>query len=260
MSLMHEIQQFRVPRNRVGVWWLGQNGFIFKTPEGTLLSTDLYLTNSVPELLPDLPVNLQRMQPVFLEPEDLQTDIYACTHSHFDHADPLTIKNLRNKDTIQFVGPALTCKAYRSYGVEDSRIVSIAPQEEISHRDIKIEGTFALPTDDSDLNHIGFLITFFDRFKIYVTGDTDHSELLASVAKHSPQVLITCINGNFNNLSHWEAAEVAKWVKPNIAIPCHYDMFPDNSMDPAQFCASLKIRAPEVRYHQLDHAKVCLLE
>ena len=35
---------------------------IFKTPEGTLLSTDLYLTNGVPELLPELPVNLQRMQ------------------------------------------------------------------------------------------------------------------------------------------------------------------------------------------------------
>ena len=100
---------------------------------------------------------------------------------------------------------------------------------------------------------------FGDRFKIYITGDTDHSELLASVAKHSPQVLITCINGNYNNLSHWEAAEVAKWINPKIAIPCHYDMFPDNSLDPAQFRASLKIRAPNVEYYQLSHAKAHLL-
>ncbi len=259
MGLMQDIKHFAVPRNQVGVWWLGQNGFVFKTPEGTLLSIDLYLTNSVPELLPDLPVNLERMQPIFLTPDELETDIYACTHSHFDHADPQTIRNLRNKETVQFIGPYLTCDAYRSYGVEEARIVPIAPQQEISYKDIKIEGTFALPTDESDLNHVGFLLTFADKFKIYVTGDTDHSELLASVAKHNPQVLITCINGNYNNLSHWEAAEVAKWVNPDIAIPCHYDMFPDNAMDPAQFRASLKIRAPKVKYCELPHAEVRLL-
>ena len=260
MGLMQEIKGFKVPRNQVGVWWLGQNGFVFKTPEGTLLSIDLYLTNSVPELLPDLPVDLNRRQPIFLAPEELETDIYACTHSHFDHADPQTIQNLRNKDTIQFVGPSLTCRAYRSYGVEDARIVPISPQEEISYRDVKIEGTFALPTDESDLNHVGFLLTFSDQLKVYVTGDTDHSELLASVAKHSPQVLITCINGNYNNLSHWEAAELAKWINPKIAIPCHYDMFPDNAIDPAQFRASLKLRAPKVGYYELPHAEVRLLD
>lgn len=258
-SLMKDIRNFRVPAKQVGIWWLGQNGFIFKTSEGTLCSVDLYLTNSVPELLPDLPVNLHRSQPIFLMPEELETDIYACTHSHFDHADPMTIRNLRNKETIQFIGPSFTCRMYESYGIEESRIVPIWPQGEVSHRDIKIRGTFALPTDDSDLNHIGFLITFFDQFKVYITGDTDHSELLASVAKHSPDVMITCINGNFNNLSHWEAAELAKWIKPKLAIPCHYDMFPDNSIDPAQFRASLKIQAPNVEYFELPHAEAVLL-
>ena len=41
MSVMSDIRGFPVPRNAVAIWWLGQNGFIFKTPEGTLLSTDL---------------------------------------------------------------------------------------------------------------------------------------------------------------------------------------------------------------------------
>ena len=116
MGLMNDIKELKVPRNQVGVWWLGQNGFIFKTPQGTTLSVDLYLTKSVPRLLPDLPVNLERMLPIFLAPQELETDIYACTHSHFDHTDPETIQNLRNKETIQFVGPYLTCEAYRCYG------------------------------------------------------------------------------------------------------------------------------------------------
>ena len=57
--------------------------------------------------------------------------------------------------------------------------------------------------------------------------------------------MISCINGGFNNLSHFEAAELAGKIKPKAAIPCHYDMFPDNAADPRQFAASLKLCAPE---------------
>src|SRR5438445_13851360 len=110
MRLMDEIGQYKVPQDSVAAWWLGQNGYIFKTAEGTLCSVDLYLTNCVPELLPHIPVNTNRMQPIFIRPDELVTDIYACTHSHFDHADPVTIRNLRDKDTIQFIGPSLTCR------------------------------------------------------------------------------------------------------------------------------------------------------
>jgi L-ascorbate 6-phosphate lactonase len=92
-----------------------------------------------------------------------------------------------------------------------------------------------------------------------MTGDTDYSNLLDYVGKLEPDLMITCINGGYNNLSHWEAAEVARAVKPRIAVPCHYDMFPDNSVDPAQFRASLRIKAPEVQYQQLDHARPFVL-
>jgi L-ascorbate 6-phosphate lactonase len=92
-----------------------------------------------------------------------------------------------------------------------------------------------------------------------MTGDTDYSTLLEYVGKLEPDLMITCINGGFNNLSHWEAAEVARAIKPAIAIPCHYDMFPDNSVDPAQFRASLRIKAPDVQYQQLDHVKPFVL-
>src|SRR5262249_8549225 len=60
MSLMREIRDYRVPRNAVAVWWLGQNGFLFKSPEGTLVSTDLYLTNSCAEFFRDSGINLER--------------------------------------------------------------------------------------------------------------------------------------------------------------------------------------------------------
>ena len=67
--------------------------------------------------------------------------------------------------------------------------------------------------------------------------------------------MITCINGGFNNLSHWEAAVLAARIKPKAAIPCHYDMFADNSADPRQFAAALRVKAPEVRYRELAHGE-----
>ena len=96
----------------------------------------------------------------------------------------------------------------------------------------RLHGTFALPTDTSDINHMGFVVQFGKGPKIYITGDTDYTELLLGVTKHKPDAVITCINGGFNNLSHWEAADLVGKIKPKVAVPCHYDMFADNSARP----------------------------
>ncbi len=77
MSLIETIRNYSVPRGSVATWWLGQNGFIFKTPEGTLLSIDLYLSDSAKRLYPDCPVNLKRQVPIFIQPPDLVADVYA---------------------------------------------------------------------------------------------------------------------------------------------------------------------------------------
>lgn len=253
MSLMQEIRKFPVDKNSVAMWWFGQSGYVFKTSEGTLTSVDMYLTDSCNGLVEGM--DFSRKVPVLIPPEELDVDIYTCTHNHQDHTDPFTVRGLRNKDTTHFVGPHPSCEIYRSENVESGRIVPTWPQHELEFNDVKITGTFALPTDDSDLNHMGYVFQFGNGPRIYVTGDTDFSELLFSAEKQKPDIVITVINGGFNNLSHWEAADVCGKIKPKVAIPCHYDMFPDNSIDPKQFRATLNLRAPHVAYHELQHGK-----
>src|ERR1700730_15060703 len=123
MTLMQEIRAYPVERGSVALWWLGQNGYIFKTPEGTLLATDMYLTNNCAHAYHDAGVDLNRRVPILIPPEGLDVDIYACTHNHLDHTDPVTIGGLRNKDTVQFIGPHPSCQVYREQGVETGRIV-----------------------------------------------------------------------------------------------------------------------------------------
>ncbi|MBI1896713.1 MAG: MBL fold metallo-hydrolase [Acidobacteria bacterium] len=250
---MRDIRDYRVEKGAIAIWWLGQNGFIFKSPEGTLAAVDLYLTDSCNGL--HAGIDLSRRVPILLPPEELEVDVFTCTHNHQDHTDPETIRALRHKDTMQFAGPHPSCRVFGREGIESGRITPAWPDCEIEFRDLKIRGTFALPTDTSDLNHMGYVFQFGSGPKVYVTGDTDYSELLLGVTKHSPDLMITCINGGFNNMSHFEAAEIAGKIKPKAAIPCHYDMFPDNAADPSQFRASLALRAEGVRYQPLAHGE-----
>lgn len=256
---MREIREFAVPRNAVAFWWVGQNGFLFKTHEGTVVGTDLYLTDSCTKIAPP-GMDLSRKVPVLIPPEDLDVDVFVCTHNHQDHTDPETIERLRHKDTMQFVGPHPSCDVFARLGVETGRIVPVWPDHAVEFRDVRMRGTFAMPTDDTDLNHLGYVFEFGKAPRIYMTGDTADCELLDSARRHEPELMITCINGGFKNLSHDQAAMLASRVKPRAAVPCHYDMFPDNSCDPRQFRAALKLRAPDVHYAAPAHGERIVFE
>src|SRR4051794_8921100 len=182
MSLMDSIRAFPVEKGSIGVWWFGQSGFIFESPEGTTASVDLYLSDSCNGTSPGM--DLSRRVPVLLAPEEVQVDIFACTHNHQDHTDPETIRHLRNRDTMQFVGPHPSCSVFARESVESGRITPAWPDIELEFADLKIWGTFALPTDASDLNHMGYVFQFGKGPKIYLTGDSDYSELLVSAKKH----------------------------------------------------------------------------
>jgi len=258
---MEAVRRRRVDRGTAVVWWLGQNGFLIKSPEGILVSVDAYLTNWCQSKYGEvLGINLNRQVPVFIEPEELDVDCFLCTHSHDDHADPETIRRMNKERVARFAAPGRTCETFSRLGVSAEKIRQIYAGGIVEAGDLNIQGTFALPTDDTDLDHVGFFISVADGPRIYMTGDTDYSPLLEYVGKLKPDVMVTCINGGFNNLSHWEAAEVARAVHPRLAIPCHYDMFPDNSADPQQFRASLRVRAPSVQFQQLEHAKPFVIQ
>ena len=91
--------------------------------------------------------------------------------------------------------------------------------------------------------------------RVYISGDTGYHELLAHVRRLEPDVMITCMNSGFDNMSHWEAAELAGIIKPKAAIPSRYDIFPDNAADPQLFRAALRCKTPDVRYQQLEYVK-----
>src|SRR5262245_66519880 len=95
-EFMMAVRQHRVEKGSVALWWLGQNGFLIRSPRGITISVDAYLTNWCQVQYGErIGLNLNRRVPVFVEPEELDVDLFLCTHSHEDHADPETIRRLK---------------------------------------------------------------------------------------------------------------------------------------------------------------------
>jgi L-ascorbate 6-phosphate lactonase len=253
MDLMAEIRATAVARKTMAVWFLGQNGWVVKSPSGKVLVVDPYLSDACHPSRRGL--DLRRLVPVPMAPDALEADLLACTHSHKDHADPASLCPLCRSGKIKaFLGPAQTQPVFAAAGVAESDRRLTWPGDVVELGDMRLTGTFALPTDTSDLTHMGFVIQVDDGAKLWITGDTAWCDLLAEEgARHAPDAIALPINGGYANLSHWEAAELTRRVNPRHAIPCHWDMFADNSCDPRMFAASLTVKGVGDKYRAAVH-------
>src|SRR5208337_109669 len=96
MNLGTEIREYTIPSGDMGIWWLGQEGFVFKSPAGKVVVIDPYLTNSCQPGAAQIGINADRLYPPPILPADLDVDVYAMTHSHQDHCDPDTVLGFRS--------------------------------------------------------------------------------------------------------------------------------------------------------------------
>ena len=45
MSLVDEIKETIIPDGSIGIWWLGQAGFVIKLPNDKIIIMDVYLSD-----------------------------------------------------------------------------------------------------------------------------------------------------------------------------------------------------------------------
>ncbi len=252
---MQSIREFQVPANTLAIWYLGQNGFLLKDSVSPLIGIDLYLTNSCAGTFAHLPFRLDRQLPIFVEPEDLDVDVFITTHSHDDHADPETIRRVRKAGKTIFVGPFDSMRIYRECGVPEKSCRLLHPGETLHLGGTTVQATFALPTDATDLNHSGVLISLPCGITFYNTGDTAWAERLPKLLPANVDICAICINGGFHNLTPIQAAATVKELNPRVAIPCHYDMMINNVGSPEMLRVALDLVGSEaactiLRYYE----------
>jgi L-ascorbate 6-phosphate lactonase len=252
-AFMQSIRAFTVPEDGIALWFLGQNGYIVKDPSGLLIGIDLYLTDSCAATFGNLAFRVNRQLPVFIEPEDLEIDAFLTTHSHQDHADPETIRRVSKGNTI-FIGPFDSMRIFEECEVPKAMQRLVHPGETLRlSNKVTMQSTFALPTDDTDLNHTGVVLELANGIRYCNSGDTAYFERLASLLPKNIDVLSICINGGFHNLAPMQAAEIVKKMQPRVVIPCHYDMMINNVGSPEMFRAALDIVQSTAKFQMLRY-------
>ena len=224
VALMQDVESAIIQSGQLGIWWTGQAGYILKTCTGKVVFVDTYLSGGN-----------ARMIPPPLEPEEIECDLYICTHNHSDHTDLETIMRVKNRENTVFLGPRNVAKALREHGVNPDKIREVNVGDSVQLEGLRVTGTFCIPTDDTVLDTIGLLLQTEDGVTVYHSGDTGFHDFLYYLSKNAIDVMMVCINGGMGNMDIEEAIRLTRLLRPRVVIPNHYGMFAGNTADPILF-------------------------
>jgi L-ascorbate metabolism protein UlaG (beta-lactamase superfamily) len=232
-----------VPSGSLGLWWLGQAGFVFKTPAGKVIYLDPYLSDAVERL-----IGFKRLSLPAIAAEEVRADLVLITHEHSDHLDVDALPVIaRNNPACRFAAPAGCTAGLNEAGVPAGNRILLEP-----HHRYDLDGVVlhTAPADHGDLSETALCFVLeAERIRVFCTGDTAfRPKLHKPLVDLKPDILLPCINGVFGNMNHIDAAMLVESVKPRCAIPCHFWTFAEQGGgDPAGFVHACKHYSPETK-------------
>jgi len=267
VTLLEEIKKSASLSNTAHIWYMGQHGFILGI-EGELIYIDVILNT-----FPDKDGKDRRNYPPPFSPEAVQRlDYYISTHNHGDHLNLNTILPLAkaNPET-KFIVPMPTAKILLEAGVHESKVLGARAMESIAilGKKVKIIPVPAIHTrfiqdegakdEKGDYLALGFVIKA-EGLSFYHPGDTWITPGLVDLLKSlGPlDLAVLPINGTdwertatgcIGNVSAMDAVKLALAVPIDLIIPCHFDMMPNNTENPAYFVDCMYRYCPEKRFH-----------
>ncbi len=254
-DLAGRISNLEPTAGQIALFWLGQAGFVLKSPGGTVLYLDAYLSHSVERKFGP---NWKRLMPAPLKPEEVDCDWFISTHEHDDHLDVDSIPIICRNPRVRFAGPQRCVEYYRSIGLPDDRWLELHPGRQAQTGDFSLTAVFA---DHGDLapDTVGLVIES-GGLRIYHTGDTAlRPQQMQQAFDLNPQVILPCINGAYGNLDADSAAKLVALTGARLAIPTHFWMFVEHMGDPWQFQKNCGRLAPEAKVQWMTQGEGILL-
>lgn len=246
MSLQKRIDETTVNAGELGLFYLAQAGFCFKTSAGKRIFIDPYLSDACERLF-----GFKRMIPAPISTEELTADLYLITHHHADHLDPDAMPLIVKKPGIHFIIAPDCASFFEEHAVPKNRYAVIREGESITWNDINIRAVYA---DHGELapEAIGYLIEV-DGMSLYHAGDTAFRPTEIKTSLGVPiDIMIAPINGTYGNMIAAEALRLAADLNPSLVIPCHFWMFlehvvPGGAGDPTTFLREAPQVAPGIQ-------------
>lgn len=227
-SLVDIIAQTEVASGSVMAWWLGGTGFVFKTPTGTQLYVDPYLSNCAAGIF-----GVARGIPTLIRAEEARPDLVIATHWHEDHLDPESIPIIARQSPTKFLAPPSCISRMAGWGIARDRMTALTVGQTHTFNDVQISAVPArhlagIPGWETD-DAIGLLFDF-GGLRIYHSGDTEYDLRLRALAYNQQSPIHTAmlvINGAGGNMNAHEAALLAWQLGVKTVIPMHHRLWKD---------------------------------
>ena len=264
-ELLDEIKKSSPPANSLYVWYMGQHGFVINI-DGTVIFIDVIL-NALPG---KDGIDRRNYPPPFGPDEKLRADYYIATHNHGDHLNIKTVAPLAMANPgVRFIVPEPWVSVLTGAGINGERVsgarsgeainaggIQLIPVPAIHTRFIQDEGVRDKNGCHTDL---GFVIKAAG-FSLYHPGDTWITPGLVKTLKELGPLDIAMlpINGTdwertdegcIGNVNAMDAVKLAQAVPVDLVIPCHFDMMPGNTENPAYFADCMYRHCPQKRFH-----------
>ena len=240
-----------VHENQLAVFYLGQEGFIFKTPEQKTILIDGFLTG---DLLHEGMARGRFFDAPIL-PEDLDfLDAAVFTHDHRDHLDPETVRRLAAvNDHVKIIVPAPILSRVRdAYGVPGNQLIPARAQEVIEAAGVAIipipSAHEELHTDaNGDFMELGYRFEF-EGLSLYHSGDCCIYDGLAENVGPTDVVMLP-VNGRsyyklkarlIGNMNLEEAVLLASELQAKLFVPMHYDLYNYNYLPVSDIPAGIQ--------------------
>ncbi|HET7626789.1 MAG TPA: MBL fold metallo-hydrolase [Bacillales bacterium] len=264
-SLKKQMDATDLPCGSVAIWSLGQSGVIIKgSKDDGAICIDPYLTDCIEKNKPG--TEFVRAFPAPFAPEELSAlDGVIITHEHDDHLDPCTLKGIaKTAKAAKFAVPP----AHRHLLPErigEERIIAACQNQRFSIGGFRItpiavaHDTYVFDAD-GNAEHLGYLIEG-NGVKLFHSGDTIVDEkIVETVAAFAPDIVFLPINGGdyartrrgiIGNMNFREACDFSDCVQADMLIPIHFDLFPNNTDNPAYFVDYLFHTYPNQKFHMM---------
>jgi L-ascorbate 6-phosphate lactonase len=240
-QLETEIAALAVSPDSAACVWLGQGGYLFKSPRGITVMVDAYLSDYAAEFW-----GVTRAIPPVVDPARITPDVFLVTHWHEDHLDAPTVRHYAQQPNVVFAGPESCVIRARIWGWPAERTVTLERGDSHHFSDVYVTATFARHDEDAalTLDAVGFLLDIAG-VRIWNVADSEYDARLRPMRDERIDVMLVPINGVGGNMNAHEAALLTWHVAPRIAIPMHYGMWPDEqygegaTLDPEIFRETL---------------------
>ena len=259
MDFITRFRQAAPARDEIALFWLGQAGFLIKTPSGRAIAIDPYFSDYVMHSIPEEGLGFKRLSPPPCAAGDIPFDALLISHEHGDHFDQESIGAMMAHGGTQVYTNVTSREIMRGMPLDQDRIHLLKKGEPVDLPDCRL---IPVDCDHGALapEALG-LILDFGFIRLYYAGDTALTpERLAAPLAVKPEVAILPINGAFGNLDCEQAARYAGMLGCRVCVPCHFWTFPLHHGDPQQIIDAIGKNAPDCELRLLCQGEGTILK